>query len=213
MVYASIKEAWGVDELHYGKPMENPYVVKDPVQNPANFKKFRRNNFGSMATNRTNRVVESRETDDESYDESSKKYKNNDDETRYFRQSHRDMEDWCEPNYTKRYFTDEDEYSDVTSEEITKKVVGKRLNVSNKPKSILKRSDGHGNVHEGFEGSGKRVDCVNMLGHLKHCKVCRAEFDDYSKNVFIREFIIFAGCGVLMFLFLDLLRKIAIQKK
>ena len=209
MVYASIKEAWGVEELHSGRPMENPYVVKDPVQNPANFKKFRRNNFGSMASNRTNRVVESRETDDESYDESSKKYKNNDDETRYFRQSHRDTEDWCEPSYTKRYFTDEDEYSDVTSDEITRKVVGKRLNVSNKPKSILK----HDNVHEGFEGSGKRVDCVNMLGHLKHCKVCRAEFDDYSKNVFIREFIIFAGCGVLMFLFLDLLRKIAIQKK
>ena len=209
MVYASIKEAWGVEELHSGKPMENPYVVKDPVQNPANFKKYRRNNFGSMASNRTNRVVESRETDDESYDESSKKYKNNDDETRYFRQSHRDTEDWCEPSYTKRYFTDEDEYSDVTSDEITRKVIGKRLNVSNKPKGILK----HDNVHEGFESSGKRVDCVNMLGHLKHCKVCRAEFDDYSKNVFIREFIIFAGCGVLMFLFLDLLRKIAIQKK
>lgn len=212
MVYASIKEAWGVEELHSGRPMENPYVVKDPVQNPANFKKFRRNNFGSMASNRTNRVVESRETDDESYDESSKKYKNNDDETRYFRQSHRDTEDWCEPSYTKRYFTDEDEYSDVTSDDVTRKVVGKRLNVSNKPKSILKR-DNHDNVHEGFEGSGKRVDCVNMLGHLKHCKVCRAEFDDYSKNVFIREFIIFAGCGVLMFLFLDLLRKIAVQKK
>jgi len=211
MVYASIKEAWGVEELHSGKPMENPYVVKDPVQNPANFKKYRRNNFGSMASNRTNRVLESREMDDESYDESSKKYKNNDDETRYFRQSHRDMEDWCEPSYTKRYFTDEDEYSDVTSDEVTRKVVGKRLNLA-KPKSILKR-DSHDNVHEGFEGSGKRVDCVNMLGHLKHCKVCRAEFDDYSKNVFIREFIIFAGCGVLMFLFLDLLRKIAIQKK
>jgi hypothetical protein len=216
MVYASIKEAWGVEELHSGKPMENPYVVKDPVQNPANFKKFRRNNFGSMATNRTNRVVESRETDDESYEESSKKYKNNDDETRYFRQSHRDMEDWCEPSYTKRYFTDEDEYSDVTSDEITRKVVGKRLSVT-KPKGILKRKDEHDdrhdNVHEGFEGNGKRVDCVNMLGHLKHCKVCRAEFDDYSKNIFIREFIIFAGCGILMFLFLDLLRKIAAQKK
>ena len=72
MVYASIKEAWGVEELHSGKPMENPYVVKDPVQNPANFKKYRRNNFGSMASNRTNRVVESRETEDESYDEQEK---------------------------------------------------------------------------------------------------------------------------------------------
>jgi hypothetical protein len=205
MVYASIKEVWGVDELHSGSPMVNPYVVKDPVQNQANFKKFRRNNFGNM---NTNRVMENRDSNDESYDESSKKYKNNDDETRYFRQSHRDLDNWCEPNYSKRYFTDEDEYSDVTSDEITRKVVGKRLNVS-KPKSILKRD----NVHEGFEGNGKRVDCVNMLGHLKHCKVCRAEFDDYSKNVFIREFIIFAGCGILMFLFLDLLRKISAQRK
>jgi hypothetical protein len=205
MVYASIKEVWGVDELHSGSPMVNPYVVKDPVQNQANFKKFRRNNFGNM---NTNRVMDNRDSNDESYDESSKKYKNNDDETRYFRQSHRDLDNWCEPNYSKRYFTDEDEYSDVTSDEITRKVVGKRLNVS-KPKSILKRD----NVHEGFEGNGKRVDCVNMLGHLKHCKVCRAEFDDYSKNVFIREFIIFAGCGILMFLFLDLLRKISAQRK
>lgn len=205
MVYASIKEVWGVDELHSGSPMVNPYVVKDPVQNQANFKKFRRNNFGNM---NTNRVMENRDSNDESYDESSKKYKNNDDETRYFRQSHRDLDNWCEPNYSKRYFTDEDEYSDVTSDEITRKVVGKRLNVA-KPKSILKRD----NVHEGFEGNGKRVDCVNMLGHLKHCKVCRAEFDDYSKNVFIREFIIFAGCGILMFLFLDLLRKISAQRK
>ena len=205
MVYASIKEVWGVDELHSGSPMVNPYVVKDPVQNQANFKKFRRNNFGNM---NTNKVMENRDSNDESYDESSKKYKNNDDETRYFRQSHRDLDNWCEPNYSKRYFTDEDEYRDVTSDEITRKVVGKRLNVS-KPKSILKRD----NVHEGFEGNGKRVDCVNMLGHLKHCKVCRAEFDDYSKNVFIREFIIFAGCGILMFLFLDLLRKISAQRK
>jgi hypothetical protein len=205
MVYASIKEVWGVDELHSGSPMVNPYVVKDPVQNQANFKKFRRNNFGNM---NTNKVMENRDSNDESYDESSKKYKNNDDETRYFRQSHRDLDNWCEPNYSKRYFTDEDEYSDVTSDEITRKVVGKRLNLA-KPKSILKRD----NVHEGFEGNGKRVDCVNMLGHLKHCKVCRAEFDDYSKNVFIREFIIFAGCGILMFLFLDLLRKISAQRK
>jgi hypothetical protein len=228
MVYASIKEAWGVDEIHVAKPMENPYVVKDPVQDPANFKKFRKDNFGSR---RTNRVVESAETDDESYDSSNKKYRNLENETRYFRQSHRDMEDWCEPNYSRRYFTDEDEYSDVTSDEVTKKVIGKKIRVHN-PKGILKRHNGrdhgrdygrhrdlshrdlsHDNVHEGFENSGKKVDCLNMLGHLKNCRVCRAEFDEYSKNVFIREFIIFAGCGVLMLLLLDLLRKIAIQKK
>jgi hypothetical protein len=209
MVYASIKEAWGVDEIHGAKRMENPYVVKDPVQDPANFKKFRKDNFGSR---RTNRVVESPETDDESYDSSSKKYRNHEDETRYFRQSHRDMEDWCEPNYSRRYFTDEDDYSDVTSDEVTRKVVGKKIRLQN-PKGILKRDRNHHNVHEGFENSSKKVDCLNMLGHLKNCRVCRAEFDDYSKNVFIREFIIFAGCGVLMFLLLDLLRKIAIQKK
>lgn len=220
MVYASIKEAWGVDQIHGAKPMENPYVVKDPVQDPANFKKFRKDNFGSR---RTNRVVQSPETDDESYDSSSKKYRNHEDETRYFRQSHRDMEDWCEPNYSRRYFTDEDEYSDVTSDDVTRKVVGRKIRLQ-KPKGILKRNDRHRdnrnsdsrdshNVHEGFENSGKKVDCLNMLGHLKNCRVCRAEFDDYSKNVFIREFIIFAGCGVLMFLLLDLLRKIAIQKK
>ena len=44
MVYASIKEAWGIDDFDR-KPPDNPYVVKNPIQNKANFKAFEKSNF------------------------------------------------------------------------------------------------------------------------------------------------------------------------
>ena len=42
VVYASIKEAWGIDDFDR-KPPDNPYVVKDPIQNKANFKALKFN--------------------------------------------------------------------------------------------------------------------------------------------------------------------------
>ena len=42
MVYASIKEAWGIDDF-CKEPPDNPYVVKDPIQDKANFKDFEKN--------------------------------------------------------------------------------------------------------------------------------------------------------------------------
>ena len=71
MVYASIKEAWGINEF-CKEPPENPYVVKDPIQNTANFRKFRKDNF---ANKKTNRVVEHSDSEDTSYDSSNKYYK------------------------------------------------------------------------------------------------------------------------------------------
>ena len=55
----------------------------------------------------------------------------------------------------------------------------------------------------------KKVDCVSMIAHLQTCKICSAELAENTRNVFIREFVLFAGCGLIMFLFLDLIRKIA----
>ena len=107
MVYASLKEAWGTDEF-CREPQENPYVVKDPIMDKANFKTFRKENFGSK---KTNRVVEDKDSEDQSYIPSGKYYKNNDDETKYFRGSNR-VKKWCKPEYKNKYFLEEDEYSD-----------------------------------------------------------------------------------------------------
>jgi hypothetical protein len=203
MVYASLKEAWGEDTF-CREPPENPYVVKDPVGNPANFKKFRKDNFASK---NTNRIVEDKESDDESYDETNKYYKNMDNEIKYFKKSDR-VKKWCKPQYKDKYFLEEDEYSDITSvdtmDNMADKMIGRKIQIK-KPKGIIK------NVHEGFQNY-KKGDCGNMLYHLQHCPTCSAEVEQFSKNIFIKEFIIFAGCGIIMFLFLDLLRKIA-QKK
>ena len=205
MVYASIKEAWGINEF-CKEPPENPYVVKDPIQNTANFRKFRKDNF---ANKKTNRVVEHSDSEDTSYDSSNKYYKDIDSEEEIVnRKSTNRVKKWCNPKYKQRYFLDkEDEYSeqssnDTTERPISKKLIGKKIKLSSRPrtKPIL---------HEGFENEHKVDGCSSILEHLKHCKICRGEMDDYSKNVFIKEFIIFAGSGIIIFLFLDLLRKIA----
>jgi hypothetical protein len=55
----------------------------------------------------------------------------------------------------------------------------------------------------------KKIECVSMITHLQSCKLCSGELSDHLRNVFLKEFILFAGSGIMMFLFLDLLRKIA----
>jgi hypothetical protein len=208
MVYASLKEAWGTDDF-CREPPENPYVVKDPVMDKANFKSFRKENFGGK---KTNRVVEDKDSDDESYMPSSKYYKNNEDETKYFRGSNR-VKKWCSPKYKNKYFLEDDEYSDMTSvdtiDNMTRRMKGRTIKINNKRhREDIK--DKHSNIHEGFADN---KNCGSIIEHLKHCSICSAEVEDLSKNVFIREFIIFAGCGIIMFLFLDLLRKIAQKTK
>jgi hypothetical protein len=58
-------------------------------------------------------------------------------------------------------------------------------------------------------GGGSKIECVSMITHLQSCKLCSSELSEHLRNVFIKEFILFAGSGIMMFLFLDLLRKIA----
>jgi hypothetical protein len=208
MVYASLKEAWGTDEF-CKEPLDNPYVVKDPIMDKANFKNFRKENFGSK---KANKVLE--DSEDESYTPSSKYYKNNDDETKYFRGSNR-VKKWCKPGYKNKYFLEEDEYSDMTSvdtmEDMSKRIKGRNIKIGGHRMDKSHRIDkSRHNIHEGFADS---KNCGSIIEHLKHCSICSAEVEDLSKNVFIREFIIFAGCGIIMFLFLDLLRKIAQRTK
>ena len=215
MVYASLKEAWGTEEF-CKEPSENPYVIKDPIMNKANFKSFRKENFGNK---KTNRVVEDKDSDDESYIPSSKYYKNNEDETKYFKGSNisnisNRAKKWCRPEYKNKYFLEEDEYSDITSvdtmEEMSKKMKGRTIKIGEHKQRRLDRTHNGHHIQEGFQNS---KNCSSIIEHLKHCSICSAEVEDLSKNVFIREFIIFAGCGIIMFLFLDLLRKIAQRTK
>jgi hypothetical protein len=202
MVYASIKEAWGINEF-CKEPPENPYVVQDPIQNTANFKKFRKNNF---ANKKTNRVVKHSDSEDTSYDSSNKYYKDIDSEEQVIntKNSNR-VKKWCSPKYKQRYFLDkEDEYSDQSSNDTIEQRISKKIKLSSRHRAKPIITEAFENQHQ-----HKLDGCSSILEHLKHCKICRGEMDDYSKNIFIKEFIIFAGSGIIIFLFLDLLRKIA----
>jgi hypothetical protein len=197
MVYASIKEVWGVDDF-CREPPNNPYVVKDPVADPANFRSFRKKNFTNSSTNRVVRDADSEATSHASLDN----------ETVSAHSSVSRIKKWCKPDYRRRYFLEkDDDHSEISSEDrIREKIVGKKIKLGKNP--IIK------NIKEGF--SNQHVDhssanCSSMLDHLRNCKICRSEIEDESKQVFIKEFIIFAGSGLMIFLFLDLLRKI-VQK-
>ena len=193
MVYASIKEAWGIDDFDR-KPPDNPYVVKDPIQNKANFKAFQKNNFSDdlseadlIITKKNKRTVKEEQSIDSTQDTSG-----------------HDMKD------RHQYFLNKnDEYSEISSEDSSRAISKKiKMKKHKKPKPIIK------NIREDFENHsyrqhGHNDNCSSMLEHLQNCKICRQEVEEYSKNTFIKEFIIFAGSGIIMFLFLDLLRKIA----
>ena len=193
MVYASIKVAWGIDDFDR-KPPDNPYVVKNPIQNKANFKAFEKSNFHDdlseadiVPSKKKKRTVKEEKSVDSTQDTSGY-----------------DMKD------RHQYFLDKnDEYSEVSSEDssiaISRKI---KMKKHKNPKPIIK------NIREDFQNHSYRQhghgdNCSSMLEHLQNCKICRQEVEEYSKNTFIKEFIIFAGSGIIMFLFLDLLRKIA----
>ena len=90
-----------------------------------------------------------------------------------------------------RYFVprEEDEYSQVSILEQQQQQQPLMLPMQKQPKS--------------------KIECVSMITHLQSCKLCSSELSEHLRNVFIKEFILFAGSGIMMFLFLDLLRKIA----
>jgi hypothetical protein len=91
-------------------------------------------------------------------------------------------------NYNKKKIKKDE--SDLEIE----KIIGKKMRV----KPIKK-------VTENFH----TYNCENILEHIKHCESCKNTIDTNYKNDFLREFVIFASSGVLMFIFLELLVKIA----
>lgn len=205
MVYASIKEAWGIDGFSR-EPPDNPYVVKDPVQDKANFKAFQKN-FDMNELSRANLVPSSKTKKKKHIPEPSV-------DTTVDTTVDSTVDSTYDPKQRKYFLDKNDEYSEISSDESSresyKKMIGQKIKLKNhKPtKSIIK------NVHEGFENryhhNRRHHDtCSSMLDHLQTCRICREEVEEYSKNTFIKEFIIFAGSGIIMFLFLDLLRKIA----
>jgi hypothetical protein len=161
MVYASLQEAWGIEAFsgnnnnnnnmpRQPQPPENPYVVKDAAQNPANYGAFQQKN--------------------------------------QFKSSNGPSHSQPRP----RYFVprEEDEYSQVSAA-----MAG--------PIVELQPQQQH------HQPKNSKIECVSMITHLQSCKLCSAELSEHLRNVFIKEFILFAGSGIIMFLFLDLLRKIA----
>jgi hypothetical protein len=209
MVYASIKEAWGIDDFDR-KPPDNPYVVKDPIQNKANFKAFQKSNFRMDEESDRMSVSSFRHSRNDLSDADIVPNKKN--KRRMKEESIDSTQDTTgyDKNYRHRYFLDKnDEYSDVSSEDSfrSSKAISK-IKTHKKSKPIIK------NIREDFENHPYRHNehndhCSSMLEHLQNCRICRQEVEEYSKNTFIKEFIIFAGSGIIMFLFLDLLRKIA----
>jgi len=63
-------------------------------------------------------------------------------------------------------------------------------------------------VKEHFSNHVKPTDCVGILEHIQECPICSMEYNELSHGTFFREFILFAGSGILMFLFLDLIHRI-----
>jgi hypothetical protein len=216
MVYASIKEAWGIDDFDR-KPPDNPYVVKDPIKNKANFKAFQKSNFHmDEESDRMSRSAFRHSRNDLSEADIVPNKKNK----RHMKEESVDSTQdttGYDKNERHRYFLDKnDEYSDISSEDSSRssKAISKKIKMKThkKPKPIIK------NIREDFENHSYGLHnrhtehndhCSSMLEHLQNCRICRQEVEEYSKNTFIKEFIIFAGSGIIMFLFLDLLRKIA----
>jgi hypothetical protein len=210
MVYASIKEAWGIDDFDR-KPPDNPYVVKDPIQNKANFKAFQKSNFRmDEESDKMSRSAFRHSRNDLSEADLIVTKKNK--RTVKEEQSIDSTQDTAgyDVNGRNQYFLDRnDEYSEISSED-SSRAISKNIKMkkNKKPKPIIK------NIREDFKNHSypenrHNDNCSNILEHLQNCKICRQQVEEYSKNTFIKEFIIFAGSGIIMFLFLDLLRKIA----
>ena len=60
---------------------------------------------------------------------------------------------------------------------------------------------------EGFANPEHRIGCEGILEHLMKCRICSAQMSELYNNAILREYLLFAGTGVLVFLLLDLLVK------
>ena len=213
MPYASLQEAWAMNNMPNETKINNHFVVPNPNKTQTNL-----DNFFDRFYKDTNKVINNQE--DESYDPTSKykRFRNNNsiEVSDPAKSTYRKRQKWCKPKYTKRYFVEDDLSTisnpeiDVYSEDsnvsrgsdIMKKVIGKKMTIQKKEQKEHKTK----NVREHFANLNS---CEGILEHLNKCEICKAQVEMMNKNTFIKEFIIFATSGILMFIFLELIYKIA----
>jgi hypothetical protein len=118
-------------------------------------------------------------------------------------------------NFTSSYFLNHQSQNQKKEKEEEEEENDEEYSQISNPPKVLNNI--HNNIHNHNQNSNsnsnsnhiKKIECVSMIAHLQTCKTCSAELAENTRNVFIREFVLFAGCGLIMFLFLDLIRKIA----
>ncbi len=214
MPYASLQEAWGVQNNNNtcnGTRINNQFVVPNPNKSQTNLDQF----FDKFYRD-TNQVTNNYQ--DESYDTSSKyrrsRQNNSIEGGNPKRSTYRKRKDWCKPEYKDAYFLEDDlstisdPESDVCSDTIPiKKMIGKEFHMNCDPrreeaKKTIEKKD----IHEGFDNFHT---CEGIMEHIKKCELCQSQIQSMNQNVFMKEFIIFAASGILMFIFLELIYRIA----
>jgi hypothetical protein len=190
MVYASLEEAWG-----------NSLTIENPNRNKANFESFHEDFRKNMR-----------------------------EESAITRQKYNNsilVSDPRKATFNKKpYFLNEEAseisnpVSDVESNDTSfefKRLKGRKINYDEKRQCKQHKESKQQNtnlknqtVSGSFQGKEhfNSIDCDTILEHLKTCEYCRNSIDYENKNVFIKEFIMFATSGVLMFIFLELLAKL-----
>lgn len=187
MVYATIQDAWGVSEMT--QKVSNDYVVQNPTKHSPDFIDFNK----KFKTQKTNRVVES--MDDESYDSNSKYYRKEPHEI-YIPKQYKSKENWCESNYKKRYFDEEDNSEEV----VVPKLKSKVIDLNEKKEDKIEHFQAHIN------------GCESIMQHIANCPLCKKHTDELNQSQFIKEFLIFASSGIFMLLLLEIIVKLGAKK-
>jgi hypothetical protein len=191
MVYASLEEVWG-----------NSMVIENPNKNKANFESFHddfRKNMREQSAMTRQKYNDSLLASDPRKSTFRKKP--------YFLTSDDSTSEISNP------------VSDVASNDTSfefKKLKGKKINYIQKKDEFSKESKNSIKINDynhSISSSPKKehfnsTDCNSILEHLKTCEYCRNLIEYENKNIFIKEFIMFATSGVLMFIFLELLAKL-----
>lgn len=205
MVYATINEAWG-----------DSFKIENPTRNVAHFDSFHddfKKNMNQVLPKKSQRDVEEYR-EKTNYNDSievghPRKSKYHFPKSNFYsRDLDMDISEVSEP------------ISDVTSVDDLfelKKLRGKKLTI---PKKQVKTQENQKEYQkdkqkkelEHFRNtlSMYRNDdnCFSIYEHVKNCENCRNLIENDNKNIFMKEFIIFASSGILMFIFLELLAKI-----
>jgi hypothetical protein len=211
MPYASLQEAWGFQNQPTtcnGTRINNQFVVPNPNKSQGQL-----DNFFDRFYKDTNQVTQNYR--DDSLDKR-QRVNNAIEVTEPKRATYRKHQNWCDPCYGRSYFLSDDvsELSDPESDVCSaeRNMVGKKLQIrgSEKQERFVEKQEKQEKPsvvkHEGFTNFN---DCEGIMEHMRKCELCRAQMESMNQNIFIKEFIIFATSGVLMFIFLELIYRIA----